>query len=725
MATVRIEVELDASGAITGVRNLDDALDKTSNRGGIGFGKLTASFFSAEVALQAVTKAADLARAALVGTFSAGFDAVRTFEKSSLSLQATLASQLQLSKDAGENFAAVGPIARAVTDRLIQLDAQSATTFDNLQLGFQTFVASGGLGTVRTLEEALQATNLLVNASEILSNSANKQLAVQVAIRSVLQGQSFVQSEVAQNLASSGAELKEQAASYREHRDLLDRLREKLSGIDEASKQFSGTWEGVLSTSETLRDLFLREAFTQFFDTLKDGAAELLAEVQDNRREISAYVAVAAAGLKGVAQIVVTLAGSGGSLLRSQLGEAGLGFVEDKAYELITALKVLERAANFEVTSPFELAGAYRAAVAETAVLRASITRESKAAADQIESDLNSLLDIDLSGVLKPLNQGSDEADKNLEKLLKKVERLGLTRHGSYTAALRLEDQLFGAASRRLSKELDFTKQIRSERERIAELQGALGGPLRTQEGQPGPVVRQDPESLDSFLVGAQDLTPVIPGGEAVSGFGIFADDLTSQLGNLTDNFGLYQAAMESAGDAFYAFVTGHESLGKALQRSFQRLLAQEAADSAVKAIKHTALGIAALTPWGAPLYGPAAAQFKAAALFAATAAAAGGAAKALGGGGASAGAGGGVGFGAPQQRPDTFDVTTLRSVPDTRQTQLIGQLSATLGRLDSAPAGHVVTMGVQERGAVAVLGSGGVTDLTQQAFSEPAIGAG
>ena len=89
-------------------------------------------------------------------------------------------------------------------------------------------------------------------------------------------------------------------------------------------------------------------------------------------------------------------------------------------------------------------------------------------------------------------------------------------------------------------------------------------------------------------------------------------------------------------------------------------------------------MGVAALTPWGAAMYGPASAQFQAAALFAATAIAAGAAAHALAssGGGASAAAttgyqeatGAGIAGGAsgiareaePQQAAQQINVTII-----------------------------------------------------------------
>ena len=81
---------------------------------------------------------------------------------------------------------------------------------------------------------------------------------------------------------------------------------------------------------------------------------------------------------------------------------------------------------------------------------------------------------------------------------------------------------------------------------------------------------------------------------------------------------------------AIVASILGYESFGQALKKATAQMLAQIAAEAAVRAILHAAMGVAALTPWGAAIYGPASAQFQAAAIFAATAAAAGVAARAM-----------------------------------------------------------------------------------------------
>jgi K+/H+ antiporter YhaU regulatory subunit KhtT len=110
--------------------------------------------------------------------------------------------------------------------------------------------------------------------------------------------------------------------------------------------------------------------------------------------------------------------------------------------------------------------------------------------------------------------------------------------------------------------------------------------------------------------------------------------EATNQL-SIADNF--YIALRGAVAGAIAQSILGYQSLGAALKQATAQILAQLAAEAAIRAVLHTAFGVAALTPWGAAAYGPAAAQFKSAALFAIVAAMAGGAAAALSSGGPSA----------------------------------------------------------------------------------------
>jgi hypothetical protein len=113
--------------------------------------------------------------------------------------------------------------------------------------------------------------------------------------------------------------------------------------------------------------------------------------------------------------------------------------------------------------------------------------------------------------------------------------------------------------------------------------------------------------------------------------------EATSQSSKATEAFQEFVEAQQiglalhnAVRDSLVAYILGYENFGAALKKATAQVLAQLAAEAAIRALWHTAMGIAALTPWGAAAYGPAAAQFKAAAMFGAIAVMAGAAAMAL-----------------------------------------------------------------------------------------------
>jgi hypothetical protein len=129
-------------------------------------------------------------------------------------------------------------------------------------------------------------------------------------------------------------------------------------------------------------------------------------------------------------------------------------------------------------------------------------------------------------------------------------------------------------------------------------------------------------------------------------------------------------------------------------------------------------MGIAALTPWGAAVYGPAAAQFKAAALFGVVAALAGAAGRAIAGNsfsqGSGTGAGAGAGGEASNQNTNSVFVRgassnlNVSSGNQTRDNELsamratLQDLSDSMRTFKTARPGEILQQGVrEERGLV------------------------
>lgn len=163
-----------------------------------------------------------------------------------------------------------------------------------------------------------------------------------------------------------------------------------------------------------------------------------------------------------------------------------------------------------------------------------------------------------------------------------------------------------------------------------------------------------------------------------------------------------------------------------AMKKLVAGILGGVAAQAAVLAVMELAYGVAALTPWGAAIYGPAAAHFKAAALFGSVAALAAAAGRGVAGNAfQNQTSGGGASGGASQQTSRGDKFTEAFSGFGQRMDRMNERLNTVLGgveeqlhnfatKFSAVTPGHVVMAGAGD-GAQAifdahtsVLGSGG-----------------
>jgi len=150
--------------------------------------------------------------------------------------------------------------------------------------------------------------------------------------------------------------------------------------------------------------------------------------------------------------------------------------------------------------------------------------------------------------------------------------------------------------------ELDYEKKITEEIEK--QLRG-----LEKKNQRPGTMKkRTGPGEGTSFLDELYNATGQIQDmGDVWSQVGQMGTDIFMQLG-------------QAIGSVVEQYVMLGEVSGEQLRRMVAQTLASVAAQAATYAIFHVAMGIAALTPWGAAMYGPAPLHFKAAAVWGAIA---------------------------------------------------------------------------------------------------------
>lgn len=427
--TVEVKLVFDDAGALRSMQFLDKStqgfgtsMDRTSSAGIISFGKLAGSFFAADAALRIITGTLGSIKQLLIDVGTQAFETTRSFETKGLAIQAILANQLQLSENAAENFTLAGDFADQAILRLIDLDRKSQATFDQLLKGFQIVAAQGGLRYVSSLEEALQLTTLLVNSTLTLDTQLNKELALQTNITAMLQGQMNARAEVVRSLGLSGEQLKEILATAEKEKNLYETLVSgPLSGMEQASENFAQTWEGILSTSETLRDLFLRAAFEQAFDELQKGALQVIGTIDRNRTEILNFVKLIGGSVAQAAVLIVDLGDLTADFFRTKVGQKAIEYVQTKLYDLFLTLRFF---INLLESRDFSLVGvglALGLAHVQVNELKGDLEAAMESSRQKVDDVANSLLNWDLSRFLRDLGSANTEVDR-LAKGIRVIE---------------------------------------------------------------------------------------------------------------------------------------------------------------------------------------------------------------------------------------------------------------------------------------------------------------
>lgn len=215
-----------------------------------------------------------------------------------------------------------------------------------------------------------------------------------------------------------------------------------------------------------------------------------------------------------------------------------------------------------------------------------------------------------------------DEAERHrqAQESLKELERENRESNKTQEEKLEFEKEINRLREAELRRHTLEEKAIRDEAKRDEIKAGPFGGFVTGLEtGQ-----------LEELKNGVQSFADVATA--AFSAVGAVVNQLASGIGSLVQNFVLLGS---NGPNAFRKLVAS--------------VLAGVAAQAATMAVMELAYGIAALTPWGAAIYGPAVNHFKAAALFGSIALATGLAGRAVAGGlfqTGGAGGGGGTGGG-------------------------------------------------------------------------------
>ena len=186
-------------------------------------------------------------------------DAFSKMEQNVIAIQALLAQNVIYSQDAATNFVMAGEEAIAVQKRLQEEARKTSATQEQLAQGYQAALGAGGLHYVRTREELIQLTSLMVNAILPLTTGMNATQQIATEIRAVLGEGRISSSQLARALGISAKEMKSMLLFQKKTHDFLDKMKKKMDGFVKAQEKFAHSWEGVKSSIEDSARIFAQD----------------------------------------------------------------------------------------------------------------------------------------------------------------------------------------------------------------------------------------------------------------------------------------------------------------------------------------------------------------------------------------------------------------------------------------------------------------------------------
>lgn len=244
---------------------------------------LSASFSSATKSAAGLYGAlASLAAVAITAStaLTRGFAVNAEMESTALGIKGIIASLQDIRTASGapaegmERLAIAGEVAQRQLQLLRVAGMNTAAEFKDLAAAFQTALGAGssaGLG----VDQIRELTVTLVQAASAFNLSGDQ---LSSEIRAVLSGDQVDNSQIAQGLAITGAQIK----LWREQGTLVQNLNERLKVFAQIGDEAGKTWTATLSNVSDGISLFLGQTTKGAFDGIKTALQNALGEAIDS-----------------------------------------------------------------------------------------------------------------------------------------------------------------------------------------------------------------------------------------------------------------------------------------------------------------------------------------------------------------------------------------------------------------------------------------------------------
>lgn len=213
---------------------------------------LTKALISMMGVLVAFNLLVTLPQKIMMGMVALGKTIIEMGEEISRSITQTaglLASFATFGDTAEKSFNNAIQASRKLQMTFAQLAATSLATAEDMQKGFQVFVARGGLGMAGgDLDKAARTAAFLVNMTIALTGEQQKERQIYTEIDAFLSGQARAGAVVARLLKAQVGDLKTYLELHRQQGDLLEDLQKRFGGLNQAAARLGTTLTGSMTS---------------------------------------------------------------------------------------------------------------------------------------------------------------------------------------------------------------------------------------------------------------------------------------------------------------------------------------------------------------------------------------------------------------------------------------------------------------------------------------------
>lgn len=243
-----------------------------------------------------------------------GVEAIDSLKVSTIAV-AALITNMQGPKNVVANFKDNLVYAKALNEKMMEIDVNSFANYEQIQLMNRAMVGQGVILDINKAKQ-VEAFTALTNTVAMLTTGQDKNKQASQEIRALMTGQirqgDMVSMQINDLIKKQGiykGGLKELVEEGKKHGDTLERLMPYMIGVAAASGEISKTWEAVGTSIQTAWGILQRVIFADFYKSLVTNGQSAVAWVKANADTIAKTVKIAFDVITDAIKIAIAVMG--------------------------------------------------------------------------------------------------------------------------------------------------------------------------------------------------------------------------------------------------------------------------------------------------------------------------------------------------------------------------------------------------------------------------------